>query len=37
MEWNGRDETGRLLPSGIYWVKLRTAQGEHSARVVRIR
>jgi len=37
MEWNGRDEGGALVPSGIYWVKVRTAEGEHSARVVRIR
>ena len=37
LEWDGRDESGRALPSGIYWVKLCTSQGEHSARVVRIR
>jgi subtilisin family serine protease len=37
IEWDGRDENGRALPSGIYWVKLQTLDGERSARIVRIR
>jgi subtilisin family serine protease len=37
IEWDGRDENGRAVPSGIYWVKLQTLNGDRSARIVRIR
>jgi subtilisin family serine protease len=35
--WDGRDENGRLVPTGIYFARLETAAGTVGARVVRIR
>jgi hypothetical protein len=35
--WDGNDDAGRALGAGIYFVKLRTAAGERSLRVVRVR
>jgi len=36
-EWDGRDETGRLVPSGVYYFRLRAAGLVHSRPVVLIR
>ncbi len=35
--WDGRDEAGRLLATGIYFARLRAGAGVLTARVVRIR
>ncbi len=35
--WDGRDDEGRDLPSGSYWVSLRTATGRRGTRVVIVR
>jgi len=35
--WNGRDETGRVVASGIYFVKLSTGDAESTIRVMRLR
>jgi hypothetical protein len=34
VRWNGRDEAGRVVPSGVYLVRLTTPTGETSGRVV---
>jgi glucose/arabinose dehydrogenase len=34
--WDGRDDAGRGLGAGIYFVRLATAHGEQSVRVVRV-
>jgi hypothetical protein len=34
--WDGRDDKGRNLGAGLYFVRLRTAQTERSVRVVRV-
>jgi hypothetical protein len=34
VEWNGRDASGRRVPAGIYWVHVRSAEGQGRARVV---
>jgi hypothetical protein len=36
--WDGRDETGRDLPSGVYWARLRLdPSGERSVKLLRLR
>ena len=35
--WDGRDDAGRALGAGIYFVRLQTPTGERSLRVVRVR
>jgi hypothetical protein len=35
--WDGRDEAGRPAPAGVYFVRVRTAAGTQSGRVVRLR
>jgi flagellar hook capping protein FlgD len=35
--WNGRDEAGRVVASGIYFVKLSTGDVESTIRVMRLR
>lgn len=35
--WNGRDESGLLVASGIYFAQMVTREGTRTARVVRIR
>jgi len=35
--WNGRDEEGKRLPSGVYFCKLRTAVEHRISRIVLIR
>ncbi len=35
--WNGRDEAGRVVGSGIYFVKLSTGDAESTIRVMRLR
>lgn len=37
VEWDGRDETGRLLGAGIYFVRLTTPLGASTTRLVRFR
>jgi len=34
--WDGHDDNGRMLGAGLYFVRLRTSQGERSVRVVRV-
>jgi flagellar hook assembly protein FlgD len=35
--WNGRDEAGRAVGSGIYFVKLSTPEAESTIRIMRLR
>ncbi len=37
VSWNGRDEDGHPLSSGVYWIRLATARGERSTRLVVVR
>jgi len=34
LTWNGRDAEGRLLPAGVYWVRLDSPVGSEARRVV---
>jgi YVTN family beta-propeller protein len=34
--WDGRDDRGRKLPAGAYWVRLGTAAGEAAVKILRI-
>jgi hypothetical protein len=36
-QWNGRDGDGRALGSGLYFLRLRSAAGSFTARVIRTR
>jgi hypothetical protein len=35
--WDGRDQTGRRLPAGLYGLDLSTADGRDRSRVVLLR
>jgi hypothetical protein len=35
--WNGRDEEGRIVPSGVYFYRLSTSRGEHTRKMVKAR
>jgi hypothetical protein len=35
--WDGRDDEGRPVAAGVYYARLRTADGETTARIVRLR
>lgn len=37
VEWDGRDEGGRAVPSGSYWARLRTPEDTRTVQIVRIR
>lgn len=37
LAWNGRSDTGSLVPSGVYWYRLVTRGGEQVRRMVLIR
>jgi hypothetical protein len=37
VSWDGRDGAGRTLPSGIYYMKLSTEEGERSAQLTIVR
>jgi hypothetical protein len=37
LEWNGKDDSGRTLPSGVYFAVLRTARGTVTHKLVLIR
>jgi flagellar hook assembly protein FlgD len=38
MEWDGRNDEGALVPSGTYWIRGVTGQGEVStSKIVRVR
>lgn len=37
MVWDGRDDAGRAVPSGAYFVVLRAASGEHRDKLVKLR
>jgi hypothetical protein len=37
VEWDGRDNGGRLVSPGIYLARLRTRAGTHESRLVKIR
>jgi hypothetical protein len=32
--WNGRDQAGHALPAGLYIIRLTTANGSHSRKVI---
>ena len=34
VSWNGADDAGRMLPSGIYFARLQSASGVSAQRVV---
>jgi hypothetical protein len=35
--WDGSDESGRAVPAGVYWARLRSAEGERSVKLLRLR
>ncbi|MCA9727532.1 MAG: hypothetical protein KC729_07600 [Candidatus Eisenbacteria bacterium] len=35
--WDGRNDLGQPVPSGVYWVRLRAGQSEDDARIVWVR
>ncbi len=35
--WDGRDDRGRALPGGVYWIRLTTTSGDRNARIVVVR
>jgi hypothetical protein len=35
--WDGTDEDGRPAPAGVYWARLRSAAGERSVKLLRLR
>ncbi|HMB68698.1 MAG TPA: T9SS type A sorting domain-containing protein [bacterium] len=35
--WNGRDDRGRRVPAGVYFVRLRSTEGTLTRRMVRLR
>jgi flagellar hook assembly protein FlgD len=35
--WNGRDENGRMLPSGLYFIRLAAKSGSQSRKIVLVR
>jgi hypothetical protein len=35
--WDGRDEDGRAVPAGVYFVKVRSPEAESTAKVLRVR
>lgn len=37
LRWRGDDDRGRLVASGVYWIRLRTEQGVSSRRVALLR
>jgi flagellar hook assembly protein FlgD len=37
LEWDGRDDRGRAVEAGLYWVRARAVGGEAAAKVVRVR
>ncbi len=37
LSWDGRGEDGRMLPGGVYWVRMATTQGDRTARFVMVR
>jgi subtilisin family serine protease len=37
LTWDGRDDAGRRLATGVYFARLRGRSGERTARIVRIR
>lgn len=37
LRWDGRDEAGRAVPTGVYWVRARHERGEMTERVLRVR
>jgi subtilisin family serine protease len=36
LRWDGRDEVGRTMPAGVYWIEARVGPFRRSARVVRL-
>lgn len=37
VDWDGRDEAGRRVPSGPYWVRLRTPEGTRTLQLIRMK
>lgn len=37
IEWDGRDDSGRLLPAGTYWIRLTLPDGVETRKIQRIR
>ncbi len=35
--WDGRDDRGRIAPSGVYWIDIRGGGERHALRVIRLR
>jgi hypothetical protein len=35
--WDGRDEAGQIVPSGVYLIRLTTPQGNAESRLIRVR
>ena len=36
--WNGRDDAGRAVPAGVYWIRVRSPEGDSdSVRAVKVR
>ncbi len=37
VSWDGRDATGQTVATGVYYLRLNTAEGEHSTRMLVVR
>jgi hypothetical protein len=37
VDWDGRDGAGRAVPAGVYYVRVQTAEGGATAKLVRVR
>ena len=35
--WSGRDDAGRSVAAGVYWVRLETEEGARSTQLIRLR
>jgi hypothetical protein len=34
LEWNGRDDAGRAVPGGIYWIRVRSEREAQVRKVI---
>jgi flagellar hook assembly protein FlgD len=37
LNWDGRNAAGRMVPAGVYWSRIETAEGSVAKRIVAIR